>query len=261
MRGTTLLAALLFALPAFAQDEEIDKPYPRVDEPTAEQKKEAVEALKAAAKDKRNVEGQQAAIERYGAYSDPYVVREVSKGLRSRDADVKLTAIEALGWHRNKEALKQLHRLYRRERKILAKQEELFAALFKAIGRHRSKTSLDVLGDKVFTGATDSVIKARVYGIGNIRKKKSIEMILKGMRLTGTSPSARGARTSEPLGMEYFRVALAVLTGEDFGGVSEEWQRWWRKNKNKFKMSDERPDVSQDIKNLWISFWGEPYDS
>lgn len=259
MRIIPLLALLILAAPATAQEQTADKRYPRVNEPTKEQVTEAVDALKAAFKEKKRADLQMDAIRQYGAYADTKVVREVAKGVRSKDDGVKLTAIEALGWNTHKEALKQLHRLYRRE-KSLYKQTSLFAATFKAIGRHGQKSSLSVLGDSVFKGATPEVAQARIYSIGNIRHKDSINGLMKGMRLTGTAPDARGARASEPRGMEYFHVALCVLSGEDFGAVSEQWQRWWRKNKSKFKMSQARPDsLKPEFKTEWSKFWGEPY--
>ena len=259
MRIIPLLAVLILAVPAIAEEQADDKRFPRVNEPTKEQVKEAVDALKAAFKDKKRADLQMDALHQYGAYADTAVVREVAKAVRSKDDGVKLNGIEALGWNTHKEALKQLHRLYRRE-KSLHKQTSLYAATFKAIGRHGQKSSLDVLGDSVFKGATPEVAEARIYSIGNIRNKKSVDMLMKGMRLTGTSPDARGARASEPRGMEYFHVSLCLLTGEDHAGVSEDWQRWWRKNKNKFKMSETRPEgVSSEIKTKWSKYWGEPY--
>ena len=258
MRIIPLLALLFLASSVLAQEQSADERFPRVDSPTKEQESEAVGALKSAFKEKKRADLQMAAIRKYGAYADDAVVREVAKGVRSKDGGVKMTAIEALGWNSHKEALKQLHRLYRRE-KDLYKNSEMFAATLKAIGRHGQKKSLDVLGDRVFKGATPEVSKARIYGIGNIRHKESINMLMKGMRLTGTSPDARGARASEPRGMAYFHVALCVLSGEDFGAVSADWQRWWRKNKSKFKMSQDRPDIKAEFKTEWSKFWGEPY--
>jgi hypothetical protein len=258
MRIIPLLALLIFAAPAPAQDEKTDERFPRLDQPTKEQAAEAVDALKAAFKEKKRADLQMEALRKYGAYADSDVVRQVAHGARSKDAGVKLDAIEALGWNTHKEALKQLHRLYRRERELY-KNSELFAATLKAIGRHGQKKSLDVLGDRVFKGATPAVTKARIYGIGNIRDKKSVDMLMKGMRLTGTAPDARGARASEPRGMQYFHLSLCVLTGEDFGAVSEDWQRWWRKNKSKFKISQARPDIKPEFKSDWSKFWGEPY--
>jgi hypothetical protein len=258
MRTIPLLALLILATPAWAQEGTAKERFPRVGEPTKEQEAEALGALKSAFKEKKRADLQMEALRTYGAYADASIVREVAKGVRSKDAGVKMTAIEALGWNTHKEALKQLHRLYRRENDLY-KNSEMFAATLKAIGRHGQKKSLDVLGDRVFKGATPAVSKSRIYAIGNIRHKDSIKLLMKGMRLTGTSPDARGARTSEPRGMDYFHVALCVLSGEDFGAVSEEWQRWWRKNKSKFKMSQDRPDIKAEFKTEWSKFWGEPY--
>ena len=256
-----LATLLVFAALAAAQDKPGGTPYEAID-PNPDQVKEAVGAINAAFKDKKATDAQLAAIKQYGGYADEKVVRALAKGLRSKNGEVKLEAIDAFGWNQHKESLKQLHRLYRREKQTLHKQEDLYAATFKAIGRHGKKKSLEVLGDSVFKGITSDVAQARIYGIANIRHKDSVVGLLKGMRLTSTQAGGRtsGRVAVESRGMRFFRVGLAVLTGQDFGGVSEDWQRWWRKNKGKFRMSPTRPpDVKQDIKDSWSSFWGTPY--
>ena len=67
-------------------------------------------------------------------------------------------------------------------------------------------------------------------GIANIREKKSVESLMKGMRLTTEESGGRRARSVETRsrGMRYFRPALCVLTGADMGEMDEDWQRWWR---------------------------------
>jgi hypothetical protein len=251
------LPVLVLATAAFAKG----SPYPPVNEPSKGVVKGAVDALNAAFKGK-DTAAQISAIRSQGGVNDNDVVHALARGLRSKDQGVKIETIQALGWLPNKEALKQLHRVYRRERKILAEDEAVFAALFKAIGRHGDKSSLTVLGDHPFTGLTQKVAEARILGIGNVREKDSVEALMKGMRLTTAETGGRRARSVETTsrGMQYFRPALCVLTGVDMGPGSEDWQRWWRENKNKFRIGKERPaSAPSDVKAYWEGYWGIDY--
>jgi hypothetical protein len=250
------LPVLMLASAAFA-----DSPYPQVADPSPGVVKAAVEALNEAFKGK-DTAAQISAIRSQGGVNADEVVHALAKGLRSKDKGVKIEAMHALGWHPGHEALKQLHRLYRRERKIIAEDEDAFAALFKAIGRHGDKSSLTVLGDHPFTGLTPEVAEARILGIANIREKQSVESLMKGMRLTTEESGGRrrGSVETKSRGMRYFRPALCVLTGEDMGELDEDWQRWWRENKNKFKISPARPaSAPADVKGYWEAYWGVSY--
>lgn len=252
------LPFLLFAAAAFAEG---GSPYPRVDDPSPGVVKGAVEALETAFKGK-DTAAQVSAIRSQGGVNANEVVHALAKGLRSKDDGVKIETIHALGWHPSKEALKQLHRVYRRERKQLADNEDVFAALFKAVGRHGDASSLTVLGDHPFTGLTPKVAEARILGIANIREKRSVEALMKGMRLTTEETGGRRARSVETRsrGMRFFRPALSVLTGEDMGEMDEDWQRWWRENKNKFRISETRPaSVPADVRAYWEAYWGTSY--
>jgi hypothetical protein len=253
---TPLVVALLVSA-ALAQS-----PFPREDVPSPDRVKAATAALTDAFRGK-DIAAQEAAIRAHGGVNADPVVHALAKGLRARNDSVKTLAIEALGWHPSPEALKQLHRLYRREGKLLAKEPVPYAALFKAIGRHGHKSSLDVLADSPFKGLTVEVAEARILGIANVREKRSVEGLLKGMRLwseddergSGGKRSSGGSR-----GMRFFRPALCVLTGVDNGMADEAWHGWWRDNKNKFKMSPTRPKtVPADVKTYWKGFWGEDY--
>ncbi|MHC4932740.1 MAG: HEAT repeat domain-containing protein, partial [Planctomycetota bacterium] len=171
---------------------------------------------------------------------------------------VQIAAIDALGWSKHADALKQLHRLYRRDRS-LSKKEEAFAHLLKAIGRHGHKSSIKVLMDNVFKGLTLETGKARIMGLGNIREKESVEELIKGMKLAGGNPP-RSNRYGQPRFIDWFRLAMLVLTGEDRGGDKEAWDRWWRENKKAFRMSRERPKISEELQDKWEGYWKEPYN-
>ncbi len=227
-------------------------PYGWIEEPTKEQVKAAADELKAAyanGKDDEIV----AAIEATAKVNDEEVIRLIAKGL-SRRSPVQIAAIDALGWSRSRSALRQLHRLYHRD-KDLSKKEDVFAALLKAIGRHGDKSSLEVLFDSPFKGLTVESGRARILGIANIRETRSLEDLVKGLRLAG---EPRGGRTKDPVFLEDFRLAFAVLTGVDVGPARETMDAWWRDNKG-FKVSAERPPLPPPLKEKWERYWGVPY--
>ncbi|HEX5137205.1 MAG TPA: HEAT repeat domain-containing protein [Planctomycetota bacterium] len=246
---------------AFASAVWAGSPYPLVEDPSPGVVKTAVEALTEAFKGK-DTAAQIAVIRSQGGINSPDVVHALAKGLRSRDEGVKIETIAALGWNQSPEALKQLHRLYRREGKLLAEREDPYAALFKAIGRHGDKSSLTVLADSPFKGLTPKVAEARIFGIANIREKKSIEALMKGMRLTTEESGGRRSRSvdTRSRGMRFFRPALCVLTGLDMGESDDEWQSWWRDVKNKFRISEKRPaSAPADVKKYWEGYWDVSY--
>jgi len=231
-----------------------DSPYGWVEKPSQEQVKAAVEDLKdafASGGDDEVI----AAIEANEKVNDPEVVRWVAKGLSRKKASVQIAAIDALGWMKGRDALRQLHRLYQRDRSI-SQKEDVFAALLKAIGRHGDKSSIEVLSDSPFKGLTVESGRARILGLGNIRDKRSVEELVKGLRYSGDS---RGRKSKDPVFMDDFRLAFAVLTGVDCGASRDAMDAWWRENKKGFKMSPERPPLPPDLEARWAHYWGTPY--
>ena len=231
-----------------------------VNNPTPEQVSTAVERFKEAFKAK-DAELLASTIESYGGIVDDKVVHEVARGLRYPDKKVRMYAVIALGWVPDEGALRQLHRMYRREKDLGEEDEALFAEVLKAIGRHGDRRSIDVLGDKPFKNHTLESSRARIYGLGNIRRKDSVAELMKGMQLTG-SAGTRGKRafkTEQPRAMEEFNVALSVLTGVSLGPDQQAWLTWWRDNKTKLKVSPTRPPVPDEIKRAWERYWNEPY--
>ena len=231
-----------------------------VDTPTPDQEKQAVGNLKEAFRSK-DADQIANALERNGGVVSNKVVHEVAKGLRYKDRKVRMTAVEVLGWLPSKQALKQLHRMYRREKDLGKRDESMFATLLKEIGRHGDKSSIKVLSDKPFKYHTLASSRARIYGLGNIRTRSSVETLIKGMRLTGFSGArdSRGFRQDEPRAMPEFNVALSVLTGDTLGPNQQAWLAWWNKAKKKLKVSAERPAVPDDIRRMWESYWNEKY--
>lgn len=231
-----------------------------VENPTPEQESQAVANLKDAYKSK-DPDTIADALQRYGGTVSSRVVHEVARGLRYKDPKVRMVAVQALGWMPTDDALKQLHRMYRREKKLGKQDEALFAELLKEIGRHGDKSSITVLSNKPFKYHTLASSRARIYGLGNIRVKASIETLIKGLMQSGTSGTrdARSFKQYQPRAMPEFNVALTVLSGESMGEQKDAWLTWWREMKKKFKISPERPPVADDIRRKWEAYWHEKY--
>jgi HEAT repeat protein len=239
-----------------ADRDPLGSPYGRIENPSAARVKEAVDDLKEAFKSKDDAV-RVSAIEAHAGVIHPDVVRAIAQGLRGKSVAVRMAAVDALGWMKLREALKQLHRMYRRE-KDLSRQEELFAALLKAIGRHGDKSSIKVLASDPFKNLTIASGNARILGLGRIRERDSVETLMKGLRLTGQN-HRRSRRASEPRFIDAFRASLAILTGEDVGASKLAWEQWWRENKRGFKMEKTQPRIPPDLQARWEAYWNEPY--
>jgi hypothetical protein len=234
----------------------LGSPYGRNENPTAEQVKAAVANIHEAFKT-RDDQLRINAIQAAAGLIHPEIVRAISKGLRVNREAVRLIAVDALGWMKHPEGLKQLHRMYRRE-KDLHHQEELFAAVLKAIGRHGQKSSIRVLADNPFKGLTLHSGRARIMGLGRIRDRDSVETLIKAMRLTGRRP--RDWRVPDnPRFLIEANVAMTALTGATPGTSKEDWLKWWRENKRKFRMSKEFPKIPKSYEVRWEEYWNEPY--
>ena len=224
--------------------------------PPQEDVDEAVAALRQAFSTKGDADTRKLAIDNYGGLAHADVVAAVAKGLDDSDDGVRLEAVDALGWVPLPEALKALHRLYRRD-KALRENEVLFARLLQAIGRHGDRSSIEVLKDNPFDHLTVASGRARILGLGRIRDVKSIESLIAGMQLAGND--ARGRRSGQPRHADDFRLALTSLTGQDMGLTKDAWITWWRDAKNGFKMAPERQKLPPELKGAWESYWNEAY--
>jgi len=231
----------------------IVSPYESVTDPSQETVREAVTALDEAFAKGAAAEVRVEAIESWGGVVAEDVIRRVAKGLTDRDERVKLAAIEALGWMKSPEALKQLHREFRRNSK-LHDQETLFVALLQGIGRHGDPSSVEVLATKPFDGLTYATGQARLLGLANIRDRRALEQLFDFLKLGG-STNTGNRKPPERRFAEDFRLALAALSGEDLGTSRDDWQAWWRENKSGFKVAPERPGLPAQLELRWQSYW------
>lgn len=249
--AASCIAACSLSLPLSAQDAPAREP------PSAEEVAAVTQQLDQALKGD-DVDAQLGAIHAAAEVAHPDVVKRLADQLASKNRDVRAAAISALGENDHPDAVKALHSLYTKDRP-LREDEGLFVTLLMAIGKHGDPASVALLEDKPFDQLTIEVGRARIFALGNIRTKDSVEALIKSMRLGGPS-RRRGTSVDFPF-MGYFRTALTVLTGTDQGATKEEWQDWWRKNEKSVKISPERPAVYAHVRQQWEEFWGEPYSN
>ncbi|MHC5030557.1 MAG: HEAT repeat domain-containing protein [Planctomycetota bacterium] len=235
----------------------LGSPYGRNENPKVEQVKAAVAAINAAFKTKDDLKRVNA-IQAAAGLIHPDIVRAIARGLRVNRKAVRMAAVDALGWMKHPEGLKQLHRMYRRE-KDLHRQEELFAGVLKAIGRHGHKSSIKVLMDSPYKGLTIHSGRARVMGLGRIRQRDSVETLIKAMRLSSTRRPREWRVPDNPRFLIEANVAMASLTGAMPGTAKDDWQKWWRDNKKKFRMKKEFPKIPKKYETYWEEYWNERY--
>lgn len=223
--------------------------------PSAAQVAEAVAALEAAFGPEGDAPARVLAITTYAGVLHEDVVVAAAKGLDDSDDAVRLATIDVFGWVLRGDALKQLHRLYRRDQALRA-DEVLFSRLLQAIGRHGDASSLDVLEDHPFDRLTLASGKARILGIARIRDARSVDLLIEGLRLAGGDP--RGSRSGAPRFMDDFSLGLAVLTGEDLGPSKDAWESWAREHR-RFAPAPARPPLSAPLRAAWAEYWNENY--
>lgn len=208
----------------------------------------AVKELEAAFKSGTASEARVAAIRKNFEVSDARVAQVIEKGLADKDQAVQAAAVDALGRMPLPAALEGLHRFYRAEVKRLRDDHQLMPLVIQSIGRHGSETSIELLSDDLFLQRTFPAIKARIWSLGNIRSRKSVEALFGMMNKAGVHKVNEYG--------ELFRVALARLTGADNGPDCQMWLAWWRDKKQGFKLPAEVPDLADELERPWNEYWG-----
>lgn len=238
----TLAALVLAAAPAFAQDAAAPTG------PTPEEIKAAVAACKEGLKSKEASE-RLAAVEAAAKVDADAVAAEIATAMRDKEDSVAAGAMKALGSMTSKDALKELHRAAKSADKKLLENGKLYGTLLRNIGLHGDKSSVEILGDDATKNLDAEVVRARIYGLGAIRDRASVEKLLDLTNLGNPLPGE-----DSPF-MPDVRVALARLTGTDQTTNKSMWQEWWNKNKNGFKVSETPAELAPDLQRQWDDYW------
>ena len=230
--------------PAAIQDpEERELPPPAVVE-------EALIDLKKAAKLKDPLE-RAAALTRNTGVVHPDVIDRIAKAIGDRSDEVVGAAFDALRRMDHPDALKVLHKTFKRS-KTFRKKPELYASLAKAIGQHQSASSVSLLASNAFGYENKEVIEARILALGNIRTVDTVESLMGMLR--------GGARRNIAGYMDEFRMSLMLLTGTDRGMDPSAWIEWWNKSRKKFELRAEAFKLPKAMQYRWDRYWGNDMD-
>jgi hypothetical protein len=233
----SLAFALLAVLP-FAQSSQLDRS--RIDA--------AVSELEAAFKG-NDSQARVTAIQKSAEVIDARIIELVEQGLTDKDTNVRKAAIEVLGRNPHKDALDALQASFKRDKALYEKDPTLLPLLLKAIARHGSPSSIDILTKDPFSQRTDAAIKARVLGLANIRSKKSLEALFDMMEKVGL-------RKLDTFALE-FQIAILRLTGENLGRRPEEWQQWWSANHRRIEITAQARPMPGFMQTYWDDYWGD----
>ncbi|MCH2111345.1 MAG: hypothetical protein MK213_00685, partial [Planctomycetes bacterium] len=193
-----------------------------------------------------------ATLETLGTIDDKLVVKEVMRGLKSKEIAVQLATLTALRFNPNGAAITGL--LKQKNNKSILDNVDLAEEYYYALGQHRHSKGIDILTDGLWSNARSSaVLRARVLSLGRIRDKDSCEALM------GMLKSSGGRRNSKRPAMNEFRISMCVLTGQDAGGDTTAWIEWWNDEKKKLKISDEEwPLPTKNFQKNWDTLWATP---
>lgn len=241
-----MLPAALLALTLLVQTPRDPAP-----PPTPQEVQATLLDLKAALK-ARELSAIQAALERAGKVPHQDVVGLVAKAFRDDRKEVRHAAIASLRYMDHEDALIALHRLAK-DKKWMS-DKEYAPSILRAIGQHADPSSLKILSADPSRTPFHEATRARILGLGNIRKVESIHALIKLMNDKGSNQRNLKQRYGAFNGD--FRLSLIVLTGTDQGTNPELWWRWWRKNKKTFAVTARPIELPKSLRYRWDSYWG-----
>jgi hypothetical protein len=231
-------------------------PTTRVENPTPEDAAEALAGLKASLLEEDG-DAAAAGIEEFAPVDASDVTAMVAAGLGWPRPAIRNACVRGLGWLGTPAALEALHRFHRTS-PLLAKDEDLHVLVLKSIARHGSVSSIPELGDASYLEETFAAGSARILGLARIRHRDSVQRILDALA-TGGERTRLASRPGEPRFMEPARLALMVLTCQDFGHDAGAWQKWWSGVEKGFEVPRERPELPPELRRAWEDYWGTAY--
>lgn len=187
------------------------------------------------------------AIQAHGPSGNDRAVALIAKALRDKERPVRYMAVETLRHCAHRKALDALHKMLRSD-KSLGGDAEMHIALLKAIGQHGNEKSLDLLSSELLVNPDRAVTRAGILAIANIRSRESVETLMSLMRSAGRAQVQRH--------MSSLRFGLVVLTGTDEGKSQDRWNTWWNDQKRKLKVSPDVPALTEENRRIWNAHWG-----
>lgn len=216
---------------------------------------EALKALEDAVKEK-DPTLLASTVQAVGRTPDKDVAKKVASFLRHKDPFVRMEAVKALRYNEDPSVL--AHLLRQKKNKAIIEDPEVGQEYIYALGQHADKKALPILTDDLRTsGPEKDITRAKVISLGRIRETASVEALMSLMTSSRKGNRRRGGGGEMPFANE-LRTSLAVLTGEDLGTSSSEWQAWWNDSKKKFKVDKEEPTLPRRMQVGWTMQWLTP---
>ncbi|MCY3003603.1 MAG: hypothetical protein NTV21_17545 [Planctomycetota bacterium] len=188
-----------------------------------------------------------AAVTEHGPQARGSELATLAATLASPERDLRLATLDALGRSTAPEAFEVLlAHAATRDRSALADDFETSRLLF-ALARHRDARAIPVLAQRPCAQTGSATLRARIVGLGRIRKRASIEALL------GILEALPFAERQQHL--QEFRVSMRVLTGADAGHTVEAWRRWWRAQPPEFAPSANEPELAGPEGARWRMEW------
>jgi HEAT repeat protein len=232
-------------------------PTVRVENPTPEEAAAALAGLKASLLEEDG-DAAAAGIEEFAPVDAPAVTSLLAAGVGWPRPAIRNACVRGLGWLGTPDALEALHRFHRTSTALFKKDEDLHVLVLKSIARHGSVSSIPELGDTAYREETFAAGAARILGLARIRHRDSVEAIFDALS-TGGARTRLALHPAEPRFIEPARLALMILTCQDFGNDAAAWQRWWSENEKGFQVPRVAPDLPPELRRDWEEFWGVAY--
>lgn len=219
--------------------------------PTKAEVEAMVERLEDAFKGKTEVDERIEAVQAAAAVPHDDVAKALRDALGDKEAEVTLAALDVLGKMPVEEALDELLRFHKKDRR-LKKNDELLAESFKAIARHGDPDTAELFTDNLFGNTSDVVVEARILGLGMIRDAVAVEGLMDVLKATYGKKGG-----NQPKVMPHLVLAMTVLIGEhENGSDKDKWVAWWNDNKRDLEISAELPEIPAQMLRKWQLYWG-----
>jgi HEAT repeat protein len=190
------------------------------------------------------------AVQRLGRTADDEVVKLLAKTLQHKEAEVQRAALQALRFNPQPSALTALLAANLEQ---LLDDDDTAAEFYFALGQKADQKALPLLSKGLRVDKGSKVVRARILAIGRIRSPQAVEELMRLLKSGGGG--GKNGRGNNPH-MADLRVALAALTGEDFGNDDSAWIHWWGEHDEGYRLP-KSVELQKQVARQWDSLWTE----
>ena len=172
-------------------------------------------------------------MKKLAATEDPGAAKAIAKnGLKDRDLAVREEAAVLLGRMGCREVVGTLTKAM----KSNEKEVNVYLAIITALGDIGDPKAIPYLS-KDFWNQKEAatgirMANAKINALGQIRSRKSVDALIDMLYVGG--PGAMAALSGS------LTRALEGLTGQRFGWDRDRWKDWWKKNRSKVKLEEDK---------------------